>query len=180
MVCRDSTAARKGPQKRYVGVLLATIALLPVFRAAEAEWKRGEWHELPLAGWEAPRREVKGLKGQHLVALGYPAKDDGELTFAGEEAYPAGLYRLRLVLRPSHTANAIAFRGGLRVECGHGQVTTLSGIQFTRVHEPETKTVTFVHRKAGPLLLALAAQIDPEDCEKTFTAAKGRRTVTQR
>jgi len=115
---------------------------------------------------------VQGLKGQHLVALGYPAKDDGELAFFGERSYLPGLYRLRLTLRPSHTANAIAFRGGLRVECGDGQVDEFSGIQFARVHQPETRTVSFMHREAGPLSIALVAQIDPKVCETTFTAAK--------
>jgi hypothetical protein len=153
-------------------IVLCWIAVLGAAGFAESPAESEKWRELPGAGWEAPRREVKALPGQHLVALGYPAKDDAQLAFTSAEGYPAGLYQLRLVLRPSHTGEAMAFNGGLRVSVDEAEAASFEGIQFARVHQPETKTCLFVHRKDGPLSVTLAAYADPKICESAFTAAK--------
>ena len=139
-----------------------------MWRTAEA----GAWQELPRTGWKAPRREVKGLEGQHLVAIGYPRRKDGGLSFVGERAWPAGLYRLRLVLRPSHVAAGIAFNGGLKVLVGDETVASFGGLHFARVHQPETRELSFVHRREGAVEIGLQTFADAKICEEAFTAAK--------
>ena len=122
--------------------------------------------ELPKQHWQGKRREVHGLRGERLLAIGCPKSLAGPLVFESERHWPAGLYRLRVTLRPSHTCDTIAWHGGLRAAVDEVPVAEIQGIHFTRVHQAETKTITFVHEKAGPLVVQLEARVDPKVFEQ--------------
>ncbi|MDP7135306.1 MAG: hypothetical protein QF437_32710, partial [Planctomycetota bacterium] len=133
---------------------------------------RTAWNELPRKGWEEDAREIKGLKGPKQVCIGYPPSQASQLTFASAESFPAGLYELKLTLRPSHTSGAIAFHSSVRIEINGQEAADLAGIYFARIHQPETRSIQFIHRTAGPLEILVSAVSDSKVCERIFTVAK--------
>ena len=100
------------------------------------------------------------MDGERPTAIGYPKTLAGNLVFEDETSWPAGLYRLVLTVRPSHTSNRVAWHGGLRVLMDEEPVGDLRGVHCSREHAPEKKTFRFVREKAGPLSLALQAYVD--------------------
>lgn len=148
---------------------LAALGLLCAVSAVTAA--ESGWTELPAALWTgSTKAEVPALKASYAAAVAYP-KPSG-VTCRSVEALPAGLYQVRLTLRPSHVADPIAFNSSLRVVVDSTRVAQFPGYFFGRVHHPETRTFQYVQPRTGPLTLVFQAATDPGLCEKTFVAAK--------
>jgi hypothetical protein len=185
--------------RRHVAVALVLFAA-PCLRAAAPAWT-----DMPPAGWQGPTRvEVVPLKRAAAAAIALPTKEAAGLTLASAQAVPAGLYEVRVTLRPSHVGDVIAFHSGVRVRAGGGNgdrhrlgeqradsepvpVSAAGpdadwpGRLFARAHQTETRTVQIVHAGGGPLRLAVEAYADAVVCEKAFSAAglkKGGPKVT--
>ena len=128
--------------------------------------------DLPRATWRGgSETEVEGLQGRQRAVVASPLKLAAALAIPLPNDTPAGEYELRLTLRPSHVAEAIAFMTTLQVAAGPDNTFSFCGADFGRVHQPETRRVRFVH-KGGPLTIKLSAATDAKVVEKTQTAAK--------
>jgi len=112
---------------------------------------------LPLARWQGDANEVAGLTGTFKCTVGYPEKQRTNLLYRADEDLPAGVYQLRLRLRPSHVSDEIAWHAGLTVTNGNQPVGQLGAREFARVHQPEWKTLRLVQTDTHPLRLKLAA-----------------------
>lgn len=116
------------------------------------------WIDVPNAQWKGvTAAEVPSLKCNSAAAVALPAKEAQPLTASTATAQPPGLYEVRLTLRPSHVADAVAFQAGLRVKLGEVLAAEFPGKFFARVHQPEIRTLQVVQSNAGPLTLALEA-----------------------
>jgi len=150
---------------------LVILVLVPLAclqgRGAEAAWT-----EIPPAQWKGTLdAEVPALKRGAAVVVALPIQDAQPLTAATADAQPPGLYELRLTLRPSHVAGAIAFSAGLRIKSGDVVVSELPGYFFARTHEPETRTLQVVQARAVPLAIGIEAFADATIAEAVWTAA---------
>ena len=129
------------------------------------------WTEIPSAQWKgATAAEVPALKRTAAAAIALPTKEAKLLTATTVAVQPPGLYEIRLTLRPSHVADAVAFNAGLRVKLGDQSVAVLPGQFFARVHQPETRVLQAVQAKAGPLALGLEAFAGAKVVENNGTA----------
>ncbi|MDA1139244.1 MAG: glutamine amidotransferase [Planctomycetota bacterium] len=143
-----------------IALLHALLAALPI-AIAETPWV-----EIPRARWEGTlEAEVPALKRTSAAVVALPAKEAQPLAVTSPTPQPAGLYEVRLTLRPSHVANAIAFHTGVRVMDGDQVVAAFPGEFFARVHQPETRTFQLLHA-TGPLSVQLGAFADSEVIEK--------------
>lgn len=158
---------------------LAAVVAFACVPASAADAER-PWTPLPRDRWEGEKTAVvPGLEGPQAVIVAYPIKQASALACRSAASLPAGLYELRLRLRPSHVADAIALTGGVKLAIGGKELATLPGHSFTRSLRPEVKTIRFVH-SGGPLAVSLAGFADAALCELTFTKqslAKGGVTI---
>jgi hypothetical protein len=158
---------------------LLTAILIAWATTAAADSAR-PWTHLPRDRWEGEKTAVvPGLEGPQAVVVAYPAKQASGIGGRSAGSLPAGLYDLRLRLRPAHVADAIAFTSGLKVGVGGQDLATLPGQFFSRSLQPEERTLRFVHA-GGPLTVSLAAFADAATCELIFTKqtlAKGGVTL---
>ncbi len=130
------------------------------------------WAEIPPAQWKGSlAAEVPALKRTAAAIVALPAKDAQPLTATTAAALPSGVYEVRLTLRPSHVANAVAFNAGLRVAGDGEPAAEWVGHSFARVHEPETRTARIVHNRSGPLAVRLDAYADGQIVERFRVAA---------
>jgi len=158
--------------RRLLALALASICFAGLARAAEPAWV-----EIPAAQWKgATAVEVPALKRRAAAAIALPANEAKALTAATTEALPAGLYEVRLTVRPSHTADAIAFNAGLRAKVGDTVAGEFPGLFFARPHEAETRTFQVVQAKAGPLALTLEAYADAKVADSARTAQMLKKT----
>ncbi len=110
------------------------------------------WTEIPRSQWKGMLdADVPALSRKAAAAVALPAKDAKGLLAASEGAQPPGLYEIRLTLRPSHVADAIAFNAGVRVGIDDLPAGEFAGQFFARPHQPETRVVPAVHAASGPL-----------------------------
>lgn len=123
----------------------ALLLFAAVIAAGEAAWTA-----IPPAQWQgATGVEVKALGRTAAAAVaGTP------LRLAPAQPLPAGLYQVRLTLRPSHSADATAWRCQLQLRAGKEVAASWPGRGFARAHEAEARTAEVVHA-GGPLALAL-------------------------
>jgi hypothetical protein len=141
---------------RVLAVVLAASGIAGPLLAAEPAWT-----EIPRAHWKgATAVEVPALKRTSAAAIALPTAEAKTLVAATAQAQPPGLYEVRLALRPSHTAGAIAFHSGLRAKLGETVAGTFEGQFFARPHEPEIRTFQAVKTGTGALELALEAYAD--------------------
>jgi len=145
-------------------VLAASYITGPVL-AAEAAWT-----EIPRAHWKgATAVEVPALKRTAAAAIALPAEEGEPLVVTTAEPQAAGLYEVRLALRPSHTVGAIAFHAGLRAKADDTVAATFEGQFFARPEEPETRTFHVIKTGAGPLELTLEAYADAGVADSAWT-----------
>jgi len=144
-------------------LLLGTIQLA----AAESPWTA-----IPPSQWRgALDAQIPALKGRAAAAVAMPAKEARPLEAASAAAEPPGLYEVRVTVRPSHAGDAAAFNAGLRVMLGNALAAEFPGQFFARPHQPETRTLQVVQRKAGPLDLGLETFADAKVVEAAWIAA---------
>ena len=158
---------------RYVvrKLVLAAVLLLSILPGRLAAAGAG-WSDIPSANWKGNvKAEAPALKRTAAAAVALPAKDAGPLVCSTAESLPAGLYEVRLTLRPSHVAGLVAFNCGVKVSAAGAERADFHGSHFARVHEAETRTVQVVNPKAGPLAFSLQAYADPGAVDKARTAA---------
>lgn len=149
------------------------LLLLAALCAGAAE---PPWISVPSAQWKgATAARVPALKRSAAAAVALPARSARPLTVATADAQPAGLYEVRLTVRPSHVGDAVAFNSSLRVIEEGRTAAEYPGCLFARVHEPETRTCRIVHAGPGPLSFVLQAAADPDAAERTRTAAEMKR-----
>lgn len=130
------------------------------------------WIDIPVTEWKgALRADVPALKRTAAAVVASPAKEASALSVASAEAQPGGLYEIRLTLRPSHAADAIAFNAGFRVISGHAVVAEFLGQSFARPHQPETRTLQVLQSKTGPLEFRLEAFAQPNIVDSARTRA---------
>lgn len=160
-----STVDRYAPPQGWLASLLVVVlfVLLTGMRAAAVE----TWQTVPVEAWQGRTKiKVEKVDGQHAAAIAHPAGQSERLAIdAGK--LPAGLYEVRLTLRPSHVADVIAFHSGIRIHAADGQTREFPGSLFSRVHQPETRTFEVVHPQAGPLAFGIEAFADAGVVEKT-------------
>ncbi|HUU68252.1 MAG TPA: hypothetical protein VM186_01910, partial [Planctomycetota bacterium] len=140
--------------------------------------------ELPLDQWEGFRGPVKGLTGQQLATVGYPAKQACALTFKGNKPSIPGAYRLRVKLASSHVCDEAAWGGSFEIidlattaAVVGGQArspATFPAIHFSRAHQPEWRTVEWVHSGNRPLSISIVAHMSGEAFD-----AYGRENIIQ-
>ena len=149
----------------------AILAVLTFFLAARASAGEAAWTEIPPSQWKGvTAAEVPALKRRSAAAIALPAKEAKPLAAATAAALPPGLYEVRLILRPSHVADAVAFNAGLRVKVGAGVAAEFPGQFFARQNRPETRTLQMVQASAGPLAIALEAFADPKSLDEARIA----------
>jgi hypothetical protein len=149
-----------------IGLAVLCFAVGHLF-AVEAPWT-----EIPPAQWKGvTAAEVPALNRRSAAAVALPAKEAKPLAVATVTAQPPGLYEVRLILRPSHVADAVAFNAGLRVRVGGGVAAEFPGQFFTRQHQPETRTLQMVQSGSGPLGIVLEAFASPKSLEEAKVAA---------
>jgi hypothetical protein len=155
-------------------VLLTSLIVLTVLPAKLLPAAEDlNYTELKSANWKATVREVAGLKGKSATAIGFPVQDRSPVIATTAGPQPAGLYRVRITVRPSHVADDIAWHGAMQVQLGEkSQPAELEAKYFTRVHLPEVKTFDLVHDGRGPLEVKIAAVVEAEVVEKSQTRAK--------
>lgn len=157
--------------KSLLRVALTPLSVLLVLSsrlwAADAAWI-----DIPMATWKGNvKAEVPALKRSAAAAVALPVKDATPLICSTAEALPAGVYEVRLTLRPSHVAGQVAFASGVKVNAGSAELVDLVGSHFARVHEAETRTFKVVNPKAGPLSIGLKAYADPGAVDQARTSA---------
>ena len=129
------------------------------------------WTEIPPAQWKGvTAAEVPALKRTAAAAVALPAKEAQAMTAATAAAQRSGLYEIRLTLRPSHVADAVAFHAGLRVKVGDQVAAEFPGQFFARRHQPEIRTLQAVQSGAGPLAIVLDAFANSTIFDKARTA----------
>ena len=129
--------------------------------------------DIPASQWHGrTSAEVAALPKRCAVAVAYPPKQAEALTVVGPASLPPGLYEVQLTVRPSHVAGDVAFHSRLRVKSAGEVLATFPGEHFARAHEPETRSLQFVHPAAGPLRLEIEALADAEACQRTFVASQ--------
>jgi hypothetical protein len=120
----------------------------------------GNWVDLPPTDWQGNlKAEVTGIKNPMTAIVGYPARDASPLAITSAQELPAGVYEVRLTLRPSHVAGSVAFNSGLKVKSDNDSID-LPGQFFARVHQPETRIIKIVKNKTGSINLRLSAFTD--------------------
>ena len=130
------------------------------------------WTDIPQAHWKGNvNLEVPALQRRAAAAVALPARNATPLVCVSADSVPAGLYQVRLTLRPSHVAGAIAFQSGLRAMTGNAETADFQGCFFARAQEAETRTFEMVNPRAGPLKFSLQAYTDPSAVDKTFAAS---------
>ncbi len=138
--------------RRLLWVLVClTIAL--------SGWAQGRL-PLPAANWRGEAADIDGVPGKHKVTLGYPVNQRSRLTFDRDDM-PAGVYLLRLKLRPSHVRDEVAWNSGLKVLVNEKTVGDLPTLFFARTNQPEWTALRVVI-PSGPLHLSLAAYADAD------------------
>jgi len=148
---------------------LVALFALACPSAAPAFAAERPWTSLPRDRWEGEKTAVvPGLDGPQAVVVAYPAKQASAIACRSAAPLPAGLYELRLKLRPAHVADAIAFTSGVKVAIGGKELATLPGQFFTRSLQSDLKTIRFVHG-GGPLAVSLTGFADAPLCELVFT-----------
>ncbi|MHC4884394.1 MAG: hypothetical protein ACYTGH_04840, partial [Planctomycetota bacterium] len=121
------------------------------------------WVAISPTQWQgATALQVPALKRTAATAIAMPVDEAQVLRVATREDLPAGLYEVRLTLRPSHTAGAVAFHAGLHAKAGDSLVATFPGQFFARPHEAEMRSFQMVKTEPGPLQLTLEAYADAE------------------
>jgi len=127
------------------------------------------WVDVPQSGWQGPVNEdVSGVDHPAAAVVALPASEAKPLQVSTSRDYAPGLYEVRLAVRASHTADAIAFNSGLKAQVGGADVADITGEFFARTNQPETRTFEFVHAAPGPIALTLNSYADPA----VFQAAK--------
>lgn len=129
------------------------------------------WVDIPRSAWKGPTAvEVPALGRAAAAAIALPPKEAVALVAVSPGAEPAGLYEIRLTLRPSHTADAVAFHAGLRAMVGGTLGAEFAGQFFARPHEAESRSFLAVHPRTGPLAVSLAAHADAAVADAARTA----------
>lgn len=153
--------------------LLTALLVIAVTQAAGIRAADLPYQEIKPANWDATLRDVSGLKGKYATAIGFPVKERKPLVATTADPLPAGLYRVRLTVRPSHVSDDVAWHGAMEVRLGEkSEPAVLEARYFTRVHQPEVKTFDLVHTGSGPLAVKIAAVVEAEVVEKSQTRAK--------
>ncbi len=156
---------------KTIKTTLTAVALAIVCHAAD----QAPWSDIPPAQWQGLLdAELPALGRRTAATVALPAREAQRLTATTAADQPPGLYEIRLTVRPSHSADAIAFNAGLRVHLGSQQIGEWPGHGFARPHQPETRLVSAVQTKAGPLAVGLEAFADPAIAEAAWVAAKLR------
>ena len=128
------------------------------------------WTDIPTAGWQGNvKAEVPALKRTAAAVVAQPAKNATPLVCATRDAQPAGVYEIRLTLRPSHVAGLVSFNSGVKAASSGNELADFKGELFARVHEPETRRFTVVNPKNGPLSFSLQAYADSSAVDKART-----------
>ena len=149
------------------------ILLAPALISINCQANEASWTDIPAKQWQGnTQADVPALSRKAAAAVALPAKDAKPLLITTASAEPAGLYEVRLTLRPSHVADATAFNSGLRVNAAGTEVAEFAGQFFARVHEPETRTFQFVLPAAGPINLSLSAFSSASAVDTARTANK--------
>ena len=130
------------------------------------------WHPVPPDQWQGiVDARVPALDRAAAAAVALPKGKARALSFETAKSRPAGLYLVRLTLRPSHVADAIAFHSRLHVVQDDRVVAEFPGERLARVHRAETRVFQFVHGGTGPLGLTLRAVADEEVVKNARAAA---------
>ncbi|MCL1856943.1 MAG: glutamine amidotransferase, partial [Kiritimatiellaeota bacterium] len=175
--------------KRYgmMALLLAVVS---------SPWCRGaseEWVEIPAARWKGAvvvaspsdgalwGKETTPypppLGGGYCFAVaGVPEADARAVEVAAEGSMAAGLYEVRLTMRPSHTNCRIAFTSSVEVVSieegrkprppreagvpGRPTVASFPGYGFAVAGRPETRTFEWVHSGRGGLQFSVLVDCD--------------------
>ncbi len=159
-------------------LLAAAALLLSLAAVAPAD----DFQALPKAGWTGGSLTIKGLEGDWTCAVGYPAASRRAVTVKSGAAYAPGLYRLRFTVRAGHTWDSLACQGGLRVtvRAGDSETTTdWKGTEFTRVHQPETKTLDFLLHREGPFSVTFVSYVAQDAFENAAISKKGKPDIGQ-
>ncbi len=118
------------------------------------------WVNIPPAEWQGNiKAEVTGMKTPMAAIVGYPTREASPINIISELELPAGVYEIRLVLRPSHVGGAVAFNSGLRVKTD-AESFDLQGQYFARVNQPESRIIKVIKTKPGAINLRLSAFTD--------------------
>ncbi len=130
------------------------------------------WIEIPSSQWQGViDAEVTALPGNFAAAVALPADDAKSLVATTAEDQMAGLYEVRLTVRSSHVADAIAFYSSLQLVQGSEIVADWPGYSFARTHQSEIRTCRFVLPESGPLIVDLRATADADITEQAWVAA---------
>ncbi len=166
------TRMRHNPSSHVALHTPAKIALTLLVLFAAAAQAAAPWQSLPDARWSGETQsDVEGLPGRHAAVIAQAAgRKPAPLRVTTAEAAPAGVYEIRLTLRPSHVADAIAFHSGLRVSSGETLLNEFPGSLFARVHQAETRIVTLAHHTSGPLAFTVEGFADAGVAERARTA----------
>jgi len=134
--------------------------------------------ELPLERWSGFHGEIEGVDGKQRAAVGYPAGEARPLAYRGIEPALPGVYELRLKLGASHVADAVAW-GGVFELCDSGNdnvIETFSPLRFSRVNQPQWRSIEWIRQGGGPLQLELSASVDAE----VFKAQQTKEEVAEK
>jgi hypothetical protein len=154
------------------GMRMKRLIILGILALAGLSAAETPWQEMPATAWKGlVKADVPALKRAMSAVLAHPLKEAAPLECATAAAVPAGLYEVRLTLRPSHIAGHIAFTSGVRVRAGGSDVADFTGAFFARVHEPEFRRFTLAQSREGPLAFTLAGYADGAAVEAARTAA---------
>jgi len=134
-------------------------------------WAQQQVIPLPVAQWRGETIAIAGLPGTYKCTIGYPVKQRVALSYDAAQPVPAGLYLLRLCLRPSHVSEEIAWHSGLNVTVNDQAMTPLDALYFGRMHQPEWKSL-LVTLTGGQLSIKLAATVDPKVFKSAIVNAK--------
>ena len=152
-------------------VWLLAIAL--VFVATCCKAAETPWNIIPASQWKGQTEaQITALKLQAAASVALPIKDAKPLVITTRETQNPGLYEIRITLRPSHTADAVAFNSGLRIKNNQALMAEIPGTFFARVHEPETRTIEYLHTQTGPIEFRIESFADATWFEKLTTTSE--------
>lgn len=171
--CRNSRAEADGSGGRsYAGrrCLAVPLALAAIWFAGLVRGAESDWTAIPPGQWQGPTAvAVRALKHRASAVVALPSDEAKPLVATTAGAQRAGLYEVRLTVRPSHTAGAVAFNAGLRLRVGDHVAGSFPGEFFVRPHEGEIRTARAVLAKDGPLVLRLEAYADAKVASEVRT-----------
>ena len=154
---RSTTAGTAGYMARMALAFLLLLLAVAVGGVAETGWVA-----IPPAEWTGNlHARIAALNEPAAAAvIAAPVREATPLVVTSAQPQPAGLYALRLTLRPSHVAGVVAFHSGLRLKVNDMVAADFPGQYFARVHQPEARVAQILQPADGPLRLRLEAYTD--------------------